>query len=132
MTNDAALPAAIVVSAATLATGLALAAYFVGKGLMERKRDEKKVVNAPSLQDEWAEKDRQMRGRANSEAQFAQVPHKAYTVAPSMEDIVHDRERQSQKLAKLTPQEVLTMLQEGNARFWMGVAERPETGEGIT
>jgi len=45
---------------------------------------------------------------------------------PSMEDIVKRNEGASQDLAKLTPRDVLLRLQQGNSRFWMGVAVRPE------
>ena len=44
----------------------------------------------------------------------------------SMEDIVKSNDVVAQKLAQLTPREVLLKLQQGNSRFWMGLADRPE------
>jgi len=48
-------------------------------------------------------------------------------MVPSMEDIVQEQERDSERVAQLSPNDVLLALQQGNTRFWMGVATRPET-----
>jgi len=45
---------------------------------------------------------------------------------PSMEDIVRRNDVAAQSLKEITPRDVLLHLQQGNSRFWMGVAERPE------
>ena len=47
-------------------------------------------------------------------------------MVPSMEDIVREQEMDSERVAQLTPNDVLLSLQQGNTRFWMGVATRPE------
>ena len=47
-------------------------------------------------------------------------------VVPSMEDLVKEQEEEGEIRAKLTPQDVLISLQQGNSRFWMGLATRPE------
>lgn len=45
---------------------------------------------------------------------------------PSMEDVVKEHEAEGQRVMELSPQNVLEGLQEGNNRFWMGAATRPE------
>ena len=48
------------------------------------------------------------------------------SVVPSMEDIVKNQNAAAREMENLTPRKVLSRLQQGNARFWMGVAQRPE------
>jgi carbonic anhydrase len=45
---------------------------------------------------------------------------------PSMEDALKQHEETGAALADTTPRGVLQALQQGNARFWMGLAQRPE------
>jgi len=44
----------------------------------------------------------------------------------SMEDVITRNADVAMQLEQLEPREVLKRIQEGNARFWMGLAERPE------
>lgn len=46
---------------------------------------------------------------------------------PSMEDVVKEHEELGERMLQLSPNEVLVSLQQGNTRFWMGAATRPET-----
>lgn len=46
--------------------------------------------------------------------------------APSMEEIVKRQSEEGEQRKQQTPQEILADLQQGNARFWMGLARRPE------
>ena len=54
------------------------------------------------------------------------IPTAVPTSVPSMEDCVKMQENAKAELSNLTPAMVLNNLQQGNARFWMGVAQRPE------
>ena len=45
---------------------------------------------------------------------------------PTMEEAVEMNAERQRELAEVQPREVLRQLQEGNSRFWMGLADRPE------
>ena len=67
--------------------------------------------------------------RTNSDTKMALrglVPSHDFTHVPTMEEIAKQRQEAHDSVAQLTPREVLNDLKEGNARFWMGIAERPE------
>ena len=55
------------------------------------------------------------------------TPLRLINIVPSMEDVVKEHEAEGRRIMKLSPQEVLASLQQGNTRFWMGLATRPET-----
>jgi len=45
---------------------------------------------------------------------------------PTMEEAIEMNAERQRELAEVQPREVLRQLQEGNSRFWMGLAQRPE------
>ena len=44
----------------------------------------------------------------------------------SMEEIVRRNKEDANDMRHMTPAEILADMKQGNARFWMGVSERPE------
>ena len=65
-------------------------------------------------------------GTAGDVRPLKNIPMKVSSVVPSMEDIIVNQDQAARELEQLTPDMVLSKLQQGNARFWMGVAHRPE------
>jgi carbonic anhydrase len=66
------------------------------------------------------------RRKALREEVLHHIPTRVPCQVPSMEDCVQNQESAKAELSALTPAMVLANLQQGNARFWMGVAQRPE------
>jgi len=64
--------------------------------------------------------------RVVDDSTMKNIPAKVSTQIPSMEDIVRSRQIEASELETTTPSMVLQKLQQGNARFWMGIAQRPE------
>ena len=124
-----------------LCGGLCLGAGIAALAAYWSQEEQKKKIEA-SIQELYAERfPRAMRpsegsvassdhekwmGTAGDKTPVKNIPTRVSSVVPSMEDIIVSQQEAALEMARLTPEMVLSRLQQGNARFWMGVAERPE------
>ena len=69
---------------------------------------------------------KERRKRLLNQEVMENIPTQVPNTVPSMEDCLRLQETAKAELQTMTPGMVLKNLQQGNARFWMGVAQRPE------
>ena len=104
-----------------VAVGAAIATFIYRASVGKAETNVQKAVEATWMQKITNPEQQQLLSQLHSH-----MPTQNYSLVPSMEDCLKLRESAAAEMDKTTPEMVLKSLQQGNARFWMGVAKRPE------